>query len=164
MRFGGGLRSSCRYSSRAVELDREGTVLVVKREKIAEMYEHARETYPYECCGILVGKVTNRKEVIEVCRATNVNQGRAGDRYEIDPEELHRVDRMARGGNREIIGFYHSHPDHPPRPSSFDVERSWPGYSYLIVSITKGTDVSAKSWVWNGERREFEEEPLEEVA
>ena len=133
----------------------------IKEEFLERIFEHCKEGYPHEVCGILIGKCDgDNKEVFDVVRANNLNSERAHDRYELDPKVLLKAERE--GGKRglEVIGFYHSHPDHPDAPSEHDRERAWPIYSYMIVSVMKGTDVSFRSWVLNGDTEKFEEEKI----
>src|SRR5262249_24429141 len=83
------------------------------------------------------------------------------NRYLIAPEQFLTADRAARGAGLEVIGFFHSHPDHPPRPSAFDLEHAWPYYSYLIVSVRRGEAGEARSWRLAEDRSRFEEEKVE---
>ena len=136
---------------------------MIRKEAVVEICTHARECYPHECCGILVGKVEGRKEAIQVRRLTNAALENPRVRYALDPREMLSSDRWAREAGMEMVGFYHSHPDHSPYPSQLDAEGAWPWYSYLIVSVLKGQETSIKSWVWDESRGEFEEEPLEVV-
>src|SRR3990167_10995535 len=110
-----------------------------------EIIGHAKKAYPHECCGALIGK---DKKVAAARLMENINKDRANDRYEINPKELLKIEKEASSNGLEVIGFYHSHPDHPDRPSVFDRERAWPLYSYLIFSIHKGKDISVKSWTF----------------
>lgn len=108
---------------------------------------HCRGGYPEERCGGLVGRVEGGERVVQDVRPlTNVNRERARDRYEVDPLELLALDRSARETQASIVGFYHSHPDHPERPSAADTERAWAEYSYLIVSIRGGQAAGWRSW------------------
>lgn len=136
-------------------------MLIIYTHNFEKILTHARETYPFECCGILVGLLGDNKEVKEVKSVENINKERGHDRYEIDPRELYRIDKDSSKNGLKIIGFYHSHPDHPPLPSAFDRERAWQSYSYIIVSVSKGVDLITKSWVLDEEEKSFKEELLE---
>ena len=108
---------------------------------LEEMKSHSRETYPDECCGFLIGSPEGRPEegqrTIETLeRATNEFDGERRRRFLIRPEELRDVERRVQASGRAVVGFYHSHPDHPARPSEFDREHAWPWYTYLILSVT----------------------------
>jgi len=101
---------------------------------------HGEETYPYECCGVLLGQVDgNKRMVTSVARCGNTRNDSPHNRYHIDPKELIRIQKEGRGRGEDIIGFYHSHPDHPARWSPTDLaEAHWFGCSYLITSVEKG--------------------------
>jgi proteasome lid subunit RPN8/RPN11 len=114
---------------------------------LAEMKAHARETYPDECCGFLIGPSSepsgeDPRTILGLRRARNEHEGERGRRFLIRPEELRDAERSLESSGRTVVGFYHSHPDHPARPSQFDQEHAWPWYSYLVLSVT-ATDVPA---------------------
>lgn len=96
----------------------------------------AAAAYPNEACGLLIGSVDGGASVriVEVTSARNMWTERARDRYDLDPADLLRADRDARARGLDVVGVWHSHPDHPARPSAFDTERAWTDYAYLIVS------------------------------
>jgi proteasome lid subunit RPN8/RPN11 len=135
-------------------------MIYISRAVYDEMLSHSNEAYPHECCGVLVGKCGPERTVIKAYRTENINKERAQDRYEIAPGEFNRIDREARGGGLDVLGFYHSHPDHPDRPSIFDRDRGQAGYSYIIVSLTGRGKISVKSWIFNEEGEPFEEEEI----
>lgn len=133
----------------------------IKKEFIDGIEAHGKEGFPNEVCGIILGVSENeKKEVLQLRRGTNLNSDRAHDRYELDPKDLLRAERDARDTGVDIIGFYHSHPDHPDIPSEFDRERAWPDYSYIISSIMGGKEASTRSWLLNDESQIFEEEKI----
>ncbi|MBI5561260.1 MAG: M67 family metallopeptidase [Deltaproteobacteria bacterium] len=134
------------------------SILHIQKAIYGQMLAHAEEAYPNECCGILVGSALKDKRVMSFERAANVNAERAKDRYIIDPREIYAVDREARAQGMDILGFYHSHPDHPDRPSEFDREWGQPGYSYVIISVKSGKTVSVKCWMFEEENAPFKEE------
>ena len=90
----------------------------------------------------------------------NLNTDRSRDRYDMDPLDMLRVGREFEKSSWDIIGIYHSHPDHPSRPSQTDTDRAWPDYSYIIISVQQGIAASAQSWVLNEGEKKFYEEPL----
>src|SRR6476661_104539 len=94
----------------------------------------------------MLGSSANRN-VSEVRRARNIVVERARDRYEIDPRDHIRIQREADAAGLDIVGYYHSHPDHPAQASRFDTERAWAGYVYVIVSVEKGKPVDANAFV-----------------
>ena len=113
-------------------------MILISTNNLEKIYRHVREAYPLECCGVLVGLLGDKREVREVIKVENMNKERGHDRYEIDPHELYIIDKDSSKKGLKVIGFYHSHPDHPPYPSAFDSERAWQSYSYIIISIYKG--------------------------
>ncbi len=136
-------------------------MLCMKPEVYDMMLRHVRESYPDECCGLLLGKSgTGNNEALEIYRALNLNKERAKDRYELNPADFLKADRHSQGNNMQIVGIYHSHPDHPARPSAVDTERAWEGYSYVIVGVEGGKNCEANSFVLNNETKQFEQEEL----
>ena len=121
---------------------------------------HGAEGYPHEICGIMLGP-RGDGQVTEVRRARNIIVERARDRYEIDPRDHIRIQREADAMGFDIVGYYHSHPDHPAQASRFDTERAWAGYVYLIVSVQEGTPVDANCFVADKDGGPFNPEPLE---
>lgn len=130
---------------------------IIKKQLYEKLIEHARKSYPHEGCGILTGR-TN--EILEVTFVENKNKERLRDRYEIDPGDFLRVDKEAREKGYDIIGFYHSHPDHPALPSQFDIEHAWPEYIYIIISVSNGTENEVKAWKMNPDKLTIKEEEL----
>jgi len=93
--------------------------------------------YPDEGCGVLLGRFAgNRVEVVDASSGTNLITDRSRDRYMLDPADIVRADREARERSLEIVGFWHSHPDHPARPSQFDTDHAWLDYVYILVNTT----------------------------
>ena len=129
------------------------------------IYAHAKEAYPQECCGILIGhNAEEGKTVTQFQRAKNMTTDSPHNRYLIEPEETYGATKEAQNQGLEIVGFYHSHPDLEPKPSEVDKEQAWALYSYLIVSVGRGEELRAKSWLFhdeeNGGEKAFEEEYL----
>jgi len=113
---------------------------------------HGEETYPHECCGVLLGKSeADGNHVYEIVRAGNTRTDSAHNRYNIAPIELVKIQRQARGLGYDIIGFYHSHPDHPAQWSKTDfAEAHWMGCSYIITSVEKGASKITNSFLLTG--------------
>ena len=135
----------------------------INQHLINRMLKEARTAYPYECCGLLVGSKDNTGKVVnEAYPVENKNKVRAGDRYEIDPKEFDGIDQKAAKKGFNIIGIYHSHPDHPADPSAFDKECAnvWTEYSYIIISVKNGKEEELKSWCFNSGKQEIEEEEV----
>lgn len=135
--------------------------LKVQKPVMEKILDHVRETYPHECCGLMVGDSYDSKEVKDYRIIPNINKERANDRYIMDPHVFNKVDEELREKKLEILGIYHSHPDHPSRPSEFDRAHAWPIYSYVVIACEKGKKTQAQSWVINESTEQFEEEPLE---
>jgi proteasome lid subunit RPN8/RPN11 len=129
---------------------------------LREIYNHTEASYPNECCGLMIGTTDPKKDhtvhAFRTCRNLNVERSR--DRYLMDPKDQLRVQREFEDSPWDIIGIYHSHPDHPSRPSQTDTDAAFEGYSYVIISVQKGTVASAQSWVLNDAEKKFYEEPL----
>lgn len=121
---------------------------------------HGAEGYPHEICGILVGPRGSRSAT-EAKRARNIIVERARDRYEIDPRDHIRIQREADASGQDIVGYYHSHPDHPAQASRFDTERAWAGYVYVIVSIVEGKPMDANAFMAEKDGGPFRAEALE---
>lgn len=134
--------------------------VVLTRAQVREIEAHAQETYPEECCGFLLGPSDQPRRIAEVRRATNVVESDRGRRYVIDPREILTVEKSLEGMDREILGFYHSHPDHPAAPSEFDRSHAWPWYSYVILSIVDRMPADLRAWSLDGETQSFRSEPL----
>jgi proteasome lid subunit RPN8/RPN11 len=126
-----------------------------------EIEAHGEETYPHECCGFLLGRDHEGvKVVIEVRRAPNARDDSPQNRYLIPPGAMLKAEKESRQAGLQILGFYHSHPDVPARPSQFDREHAWPWYSYLIVSVRAGTAEELLAWIVPEETKPFESEEL----
>src|SRR5580658_4569400 len=115
-------------------------MLKVGRKEYEALRQHGEETYPHECCGVLLGQMReDERVVISIVRAGNTRADSAHNRYNIDPRELVRIQREGRERGEDIVWFYHSHPDHPARWSPTDLaEAHWFGCSYVITSVEKG--------------------------
>lgn len=116
--------------------------------------------YPAECCGVLAGRLTGLKEVVRLVPMTN---RRTDDphRYLITPDDLRRTTAALTRSGLEVLGYYHSHPDHPAAPSAFDAEHAWPWYSYIIVSVNHGRAAELTSWVLEDDRSAMRAESVE---
>ena len=116
--------------------------------------------HPHETCGLLLGRTRgDRVEVARALRARNLDRERARDRYELDPRDFLAADRDARESGDEIVGIWHSHPDHPAEPSETDRLAAWEGWSYLIVAVTRERVTDVRSWRLSRER--FAEESIQ---
>jgi proteasome lid subunit RPN8/RPN11 len=128
---------------------------------------HGQETYPNECCGVLLGKhiADEGNHVQQIIRAGNTRTDSAHNRYNIAPQELVKIQRQARGLGLDIIGFYHSHPDHPAQWSKTDfAEAHWLGCSYVITSVEQGEAQLTNSFLLSGtgeDDKRFEDEAIQ---
>ena len=130
-----------------------------------EIRRHGEETYPHECCGALLGKFQDDARVVSATvRCYNTRTDSPGNRYEIDPGEVARIQRDARVRGLDVVGFYHSHPDHPANWSRTDLEDAyWLGCSYVITRVLNGKAEQTRSFVLSGstvEEKAFAEEEL----
>ena len=126
---------------------------------------HGEEAYPAECCGALAGRVI-AEDVKEVVRLEPAVNRRTDDphRYLIAPEDLRRLEMHLKSEGLEIVGYYHSHPDHPAVPSAFDADHAWPWYSYVIVRVDRGRGVDLASWVLDDDLPRMHPESLEVLS
>ncbi len=147
-------------------------MLRIHFEQYEALRAHGQETYPNECCGVLLGKNTAREggaeainHIRQIVRAGNTRTDSAHNRYNIAPHELIKIQRQARGLGLDIVGFYHSHPDHPAQWSTTDfAEAHWLGCSYIITSVEQGKAVLTNSFLLSGtgeDDKKFEDEPIQ---
>ena len=132
-------------------------------KQLSEIREHGIRDYPYECCGLLLGRFgPNGKLVTETYPISNAREESAKrNRFLITPEELMKGERYARDHDLEVVGFYHSHPDSPAVPSRYDLEHAWPTYSYIIVSTSAEKADDLFSWEQEPDRSRFNREEIQ---
>ncbi|MEN3039385.1 MAG: M67 family metallopeptidase [Candidatus Kryptonium sp.] len=136
-------------------------MIEISNEIISGIKSHAEETYPEECCGILLGKFDAfQKVVFEILRIENSKETERNRRYLIKPQDYLKAEKYAKEKGYDIVGFYHSHPNHPAKPSEYDKEHAFPFLSYIIVSVENGKSIEVNSWVLKEDRSEFD---LEEI-
>jgi proteasome lid subunit RPN8/RPN11 len=124
-------------------------MLKISRQDYDILRQHGEKTYPHECCGVLLGRFEDdgTRVVTSTARCGNTRTDSAHNRYNIDPRELVRLQREGRERGEDIVGFYHSHPDHPAQWSSTDLaEAHWIGCCYVITSVEKGTATVTNSF------------------
>ena len=145
-------------------------MLKLSRQIYDAIRQHGEETYPHECCGVLLGRASlsgdsPMNEVEDAVRAGNTRTDSAHNRYHIAPQELVKIQRQGRERKLDIVGFYHSHPDHPAQWSKTDfAEAHWLGCSYVITAVEQGTARQTNSFYLAGETEEnkrFEDEEVE---
>ncbi len=134
--------------------------MVLTKAQVGAIEDHARETYPEECCGFLIGPTGEPRRIGEVRRATNVVPENRARRYVIDPKETFTIEKSLTGSGLEILGFYHSHPNHPAVPSEFDRGHAWPWYSYVILSIVDRRPKGLRAWTLDEGRETFQPDEL----
>ena len=136
---------------------------------------HGAETYPHECCGALLGRdstsvcendrgkdaLTPAREILQLFPLVNRRDDSPHNRFAVTAEDVRAAEKAAGEQGLEVVGWYHSHPDHPARPSEYDREHAWPWYSYIIVSVQKGARQDMSSWRLNDDRTEFSPEGIE---
>jgi len=136
----------------------------ISKELLERIRAHGKRAYAEECCGVLLGKVSGSDKAVEdILEIENERQDERQRRFLITPEAYVNADKEARRRGLEILGFYHSHPDHPARPSQYDLEHAWAWFSYLITRVEKGEPKETTSWVLRENRSTFDEEEIEEL-
>ena len=136
----------------------------LKSADIEEIKQIAQKTYPHECCGVMVGSIENGvKTVTELIPAENQRTDSPANRYLITPDLLNELEKKLKGTDRAIVGFFHSHPDVPARPSTYDQDHAWPWYSYVIVSVNRGQAGEVHNWKLRDDRSAFDAEKMELV-
>ena len=118
---------------------------------------HGAETYPNECCGALYGR---DGMVVETLALPNTTDEGPRRRFRVDAEDYRQAERRATELRADLLGFYHSHPDHPARPSQYDLDHAWPFFSYIIVSVRGGAPEDMSSWRLRDDRSAFDPEEL----
>ncbi len=118
---------------------------------------HGRETYPHECCGALLGRGAHVTGIVALPNTTEEGPRR---RFLVRPSDYREAERQASELGGELLGFYHSHPDHPARPSQYDLDHAWPTFAYVIVAVAAGTAGEMTVWYLKDDRSNFEEGSL----
>jgi len=154
-----GARPSIAAPTMSHSIETSSTTLELPGELRERLEQWARLRYPLEACGLLLGRrVERRTEVMEVCEGRNLDATRARDRYELDPADQVAAEDAARARGLDVVGVWHSHPDHPARPSSTDRMHAWSGWSYVIVAVDVHAAYELRAW--RLERQRFVEEEV----
>lgn len=137
----------------------------IARELRFAMEDHARQTYPDECCGFLIAGPdppgsSGPRSIVAVEPAPNEFDGERRRRFLLRPEELRAAERRHEPAGRVVAGFYHSHPDHLARPSQFDQEHAWPWYTYVVLAVTANGVEDARAFELDADRQVFDEVAL----
>ncbi|HKE07695.1 MAG TPA: M67 family metallopeptidase [Candidatus Acidoferrum sp.] len=146
----------------------DSTTLSISSGLAERIRKHGAETYPHECCGALLGRDAGLgsdqkrvREVLDCLPLVNRRDDSPNNRFSIAPMDVIEADRVAQARGIELIGWYHSHPDHPARPSEYDRNHAWPWFSYIIVSVHAGVPKEMASWRLNDDRTEYSQEAIE---
>jgi proteasome lid subunit RPN8/RPN11 len=137
-------------------------VLQLHEGLTARIRAHGQETYPHECCGALLGKdgEDESRAVRDLYPLINRRDDSPRNRFSITGEDFRQAERVAKSAGLEVVGWYHSHPDHPALPSEYDREHAWPWYSYVIVSVANGEAKTMASWRLSDDRMRFGPEKI----
>ena len=141
--------------------------LNLSHELAERIRRHGAETFPHECCGALLGRDSEAtdqsvmREVLVLLPLVNRRDDSPRNRFSVTAEDVLDADKVAQKQGLEVIGWYHSHPDHPARPSQYDQDHAWPWYSYVIISVENGSPQEMTSWRLNDDRRAFSPEGIE---
>jgi proteasome lid subunit RPN8/RPN11 len=149
--------------------------LWISGELAEKIRAHGAETYPQECCGALLGRDSSvvvgtdsekdshkpLREILSLFPLVNRRDDSPRNRFSVTADDVRDAEKTARQHGLEVVGWYHSHPDHPARPSQYDRDHAWPWYSYIIVSVQNGAPQDMTSWRLNDDRQEFSPEGIE---
>src|SRR6185312_11266307 len=124
-----------------------------------DIRRHGAETFPHECCGALIGDSTTGRVAAAVALPNTTDEG-PRRRFLVRPSDYRLAEQRASQLGGELLGFYHSHPDHPARPSQFDLDHAWPTFAYVIVSVMSGTARDMTVWFLKEDRSSFDEGTL----
>ena len=136
--------------------------ILLSRQQYRRIEEEGVAAFPNECCGILYGRDIAEERIVQRLEAVknNFDAGERYHRFSISPQTLMRAEKSAAERGQMVLGFYHSHPDHPARPSEYDREHGWPFYSYVIVSIMARKPAAMTCWVLNEQTEQFDEQEI----
>jgi len=125
------------------------------------IFQHGEDTYPEECCGVLIASPHRPNVIIESKKMQNINQESKQTRYNIDPLELMKLEDELDGRGLEMVGIYHSHPDHRAEPSDTDLQHAWPNLHYMVFGVRHGRADKVSVWYLDTTQQEFIKEELE---
>ena len=136
------------------------TSLALWPEVDAAVRAHGASTFPHECCGALLGREGVAQEAFALPNTTEEGPRR---RFLVRPDDYRVAEKRAREQGLDLLGFYHSHPDHPAVPSQYDLDHAWPSFSYVIVSVMAGEPGDLRSWRLRDDRSQFDEEGILQI-
>jgi len=131
--------------------------LTIARDVDAAIRAHGQQTYPHECCGALVGRGDAVSATVPLANTTEEGPRR---RFLVRPSDYREAEKQASALGGELLGFYHSHPDHPARPSQYDLDHAWPTFAYIIVAVAEGVARDMTVWYLKEDRSSFDEGTL----
>ena len=148
-------------------------ILKLSTEIAEQIRSHGTETYPYECCGALLGRDSDpseavsatgtraaAREILALFPLVNRRDDSPRNRFSVTSEDVRDAEKAAREKGLDVVGWYHSHPDHPAKPSQYDRDHAWPWYSYIIVSVANGNSQDMTSWRLCDDRTDFASEEI----
>ena len=135
-------------------------MIEIPRNLLDQIGEHGAAAYPFECGGMLIGRIDGQKRVVSRIMPMENAVADQFDRVLIDPKDVMRAERFARQNGLDVIGFYHSHPEDRSIPSQFDLDHALPVWSYVIVSVLGGAAADTRSWIMRDDRSQFDEEQI----
>ncbi len=133
--------------------------LDISKEALENMIRDLEEAYPDEGCGFLFGTDSETRKITEARKVVNSKEGDKRRRFEVKPTDYMKAEMYAEENNLQLVGIYHSHPNHPSRPSETDLKQAFPVFSYIIVSVNDGKAGDITSWQLNEEGK-FEQEKI----
>jgi len=136
-------------------------LLSISKELAERIRAHGAETYPHECCGALLGRDNEAREILGLFPLINRRDDSPQNRFSVTAQDVLDAEKSARRQGLDVVGWYHSHPDHPARPSAYDRDHAWPWYSYIIVSVAQGQPQDMTSWRLNDDRQQFSPEGIQ---
>ncbi len=136
-------------------------MVIILKELADRIENHGKSCYPEECCGIILGKSGGgKRNVSDVCEFQNHQEENRRRRFFVTPREYMRAERIAAEKGLELLGFYHSHPDHPAIPSEFDREHALPWFTYIVLAVEGGEAKVMTAWELSDSRDKFLERHL----
>jgi len=137
------------------------TVLSINKDLAERIRAHGAQTYPHECCGALLGRDSEPREIVALFPLINRRNDSPRNRFSVSSQDVVDAEKSARAQGLDVVGWYHSHPDHPARPSQYDRDHAWPWYSYIIVSVAQGQAQEMTSWRLDDNREQFSPEGIQ---
>ncbi|HLE13754.1 MAG TPA: M67 family metallopeptidase [Anaerolineales bacterium] len=137
--------------------------IAISAEVLRQIHAHGEQAYPEEGAGLLLGRrAGGRKQVVQILGLANTREdGSRRNRYLLSPQDYLWGEEQAEQSGLEVLGVFHSHPDHPNLPSEYDLEWAWPSFFYVITSLRAGQAIDSRAWLLADDRSGFEEEPIE---